>query len=221
MTQFLNFHTHNFPAYPNEKSIYNLLTQDIEAYVKLGDSWVSVGIHPWYADLENWEDQVQKVKNLVDNEQVLAVGECGLDRRIAFPLDQQLLIFDAQVKVAEHIQKPVIIHCVSAFNELLRWKKETKPTVPLIVHGFNNKQEMAQQLLAHGFYFSLGTALLNSNSNASKVLKMLPKERLFLENDDRTIPVKMVYEAAAVQLEMTIFELKSQIWTNFVRVFKK
>lgn len=220
LAQFFNFHTHTISQNPKEKSIYNLLIQDADEFENLQNNWISVGIHPWYADAEKWEEQLRIVEKMVANEHVLAIGECGLDRLIELPLDRQLMIFEAQVKVAEYVQKPVIIHCVRAFNELLKWEKQRKPSVPLIIHGFNNKPEIARQLITHGFYFSLGTALLQSDSNAEKVLKMIPVTRLFLENDDSDISIEMVYEVAAVQLEMPVSALKNQIWTNFVTVFK-
>lgn len=221
LAQFLNFHTHTVSQNPEEKSIYNLLIQDAERFESLQNAWISVGIHPWFADAENWKEQLQIVEKMAADECVLAIGECGLDRLIALPLDKQLMIFEAQVRVAERFQKPVIIHCVRAFNELLQWKKQTKQTVPLIVHGFNNKPEIAQQLVAHGFYFSLGTALLQSDSNAAKVLKIIPVTRLFLETDDKDVLIEKVYEAAGIHLEMTVSALKNQIWTNFVTVFKR
>lgn len=220
MPQFLNFHTHNFQPKLDEKSIYNLLIQNAKEFDSLQNDWISVGIPPWYADAENWESQLRLVEKMAVHEKVLAIGECGLDRLISLPLDKQLMIFEIQVKIAECVQKPVIIHCVRAFNELLQWKKQTKNTVPLIVHGFNNKPEIARQLVAHGFYFSLGVALLQTNSNAVKVLKIIPLTRLFLENDDKDILIESVYEAAAIHLEMTVSTLKTQIWANFAAVFK-
>ena len=178
-----------------------------------------MGIHPWYVDAENWERQLAELEKTAEIENVLAIGECGLDRKIALPLQTQLLVFDAQVQLAEKYRKPVIIHCVKAFNELLQWKKSTQSTVPLIVHGFNNNLTMAKQLLAHGFHFSLGAALLQPNSNAAKVISILPLEKLFLENDDRDLPIKRVYEAGAAHLDMTVSELQAQIWANFAALF--
>ncbi|AXE18788.1 hypothetical protein DR864_14030 [Runella rosea] len=219
LTQFLNFHTHNFPPPPDEKSIYNLLIQDIKRFGEVENNWISLGIHPWYAHPEDWQIQLAAVEQLAGHKNVLAIGECGLDRGILLPLATQLTIFTAQVKLAEQLQKPVIIHCVRAFNELVQWQKQAKPSVPLVVHGFNNKPEIMQQLLAHDFYFSLGAALLQPESNAVKVLKIIPLSRLFLENDDRSIPIEKIFEAAAVQLEIPISALKNQIWTNFATVF--
>lgn len=197
------------------------MIEEIDAIVKVRNNWISAGIHPWYIKMEDWQKDLQTLKKWIDNEQIIAIGECGLDRLAQVSIAQQLFVFDAQVKLAEQVQKPVIIHCVRAFNELIQWKIQNKPVEPLIIHGFNNKQEIAQQLLAHGFYFSLGTALVNPNSNASKVIKLIPIERLFLENDDRETPIETVYEAAANHLEISISELKNQIWANFATVFKQ
>ncbi len=219
MTQFLNFHTHIFPSDSEERGIYNLLIRDINQLKSLTGQWLSVGIHPWYVDAENWERQLAEMEKTADGENVLAIGECGLDRKITLPLETQLLVFDAQVQLAEKYRKPVIIHCVKAFNELLQWKKNTKSTVPLIVHGFNNNLTIAKQLLAHGFHFSLGTALLKPDSNAAKVISILPLEKLFLENDDRAVPIAMVYEAGAAHLDMSVSELQAQIWANFAALF--
>lgn len=218
MEQFLNFHTHNFPLSTDEKSIYNLLIQDISHYADVKSQWISVGIHPWYAEINDWEKQLDEVERLALLPQVVAIGECGLDRGIALPLEKQLLIFDAQVKLAERVQKPIIIHCVRAFNELIRWKKQIKSTVPLIIHGFNNKPQIAQQLLAHGFYLSLGTSLLQLGSNASKALEIFPLDRLFLENDDSKTPILEIYEIAALVLGTSALALKNQIWQNFDRL---
>lgn len=221
MTQFLNFHTHNFLPNIDEKRIYNLLIPDIGRFDEVKVQWLSVGIHPWYADAQHWQQQLAAIEKLAADTKVIAIGECGLDRIIALPLTAQLEIFDAQVQLAQQLQKPVIIHCVRAFNELLHWKKKAKPTVPLIIHGFNNKLETAQQLMAHDFYFSLGTALLKPDSNAVNVLKYLPLTKLFLENDDRDTLIEKIYEAAAATVEMTIDALKTQIWANFVTVFNR
>lgn len=221
MTQFLNFHTHNFLPNTDEKRIYNLLIPDIGRLDEVKNHWLSVGIHPWYADAQHWQNQLTTVEEMAADTNVIAIGECGLDRSIALSLTTQLEIFDAQVKLAQQLQKPVIIHCVRAFNELMQWKKKAKPTVPLIIHGFNNNPETARQLMAHDFYFSLGTALLKPDSNAVKVLKFLPLTKLFLENDDHDTPIEKIYEVAAATVEMPVDALKTQIWTNFAIVFNR
>ncbi|AYQ34607.1 hydrolase TatD [Runella sp. SP2] len=221
LEQFLNFHTHNVSELPAERSILNILGQDMAAYGFDPGRWVSVGIHPWYIDVETWETQLVELERWATQPEVKMIGECGLDRLIPLSLEIQLKVFEAQVQVAERVQKPVVIHCVRAFNELLQWHKRRRTQVPLIIHGFNNQPQIAQQLLQKGFYFSLGGALLRPDSNASTLVREIPLERLFLENDDRPIPIEEVYQAAATHLQCSTGYLQSQIWTNFVALFSQ
>ncbi|WP_164490145.1 TatD family hydrolase [Runella sp. SP2] len=206
---------------PAERSILNILGQDMAAYGFDPGRWVSVGIHPWYIDVETWETQLVELERWATQPEVKMIGECGLDRLIPLSLEIQLKVFEAQVQVAERVQKPVVIHCVRAFNELLQWHKRRRTQVPLIIHGFNNQPQIAQQLLQKGFYFSLGGALLRPDSNASTLVREIPLERLFLENDDRPIPIEEVYQAAATHLQCSTGYLQSQIWTNFVALFSQ
>jgi TatD DNase family protein len=215
---FLNLHSHQLDFFSEQKLIYNLLIQDLSKFNHINE-WLTVGIHPWYADAANWPQQLQQITLVSQHPQVIGIGECGLDKLITMPITQQLAIFEAQVQLAENIQKPVIIHCVRAFNELIYWKKRNKVTVPLIIHGFNNNMAIAQQLLAHGFYISLGAALLKKDSNAAKTLRMMPLERFFLENDDSPTPIQEIYQKASILLDLPIDMLKLQIWRNFGAVF--
>lgn len=211
----LNFHTHQ-PASTNAVGqVYNWSINQVEIPHR---GWFSVGLHPWHIDFDNAPAQLETVAQRAQNERAVAIGECGLDRLVALPLAQQLPIFEAQIQLAEQLKKPVIIHCVRAFDVLVAWKKRTKPTVPLVVHGFNNNLQIAQQLLAHGFYFSLGTALLLPKSNASAVIKMLPINRLLLENDDKNSNIETIYEAASQHLMLPIDTLKIEIWRNFGQI---
>jgi TatD DNase family protein len=220
LEQFLNFHTHSFLESSNEKSIYSIFIHDFQQAKPRDNQWISAGVHPWYAT-PDWKNQLKEIESLATSPNVVAIGECGLDRMIDLPLDEQLLLFDAQVQLAQRLQKPVVIHCVRAFDTLISWKKSSKCTIPLVIHGFNNKSPIVKQLLNHGFYISLGAALLQPQSNASHVLKEIPPEKLFLENDNRDVPILEIYEIAANQLEISVIELKNQIWTNFAGIIKQ
>jgi TatD DNase family protein len=209
----LDIHSHQIT--PN--TIYNLLIQDIRQFVRLENQWLSVGIHPWY--IQDWQTQLIEIEAIANNKNVLAIGECGLDRLIKIPINEQVPIFEAQVQLAEQLNKPVVIHCVKAHNDLIAWKKQRKTTVPLIVHGFNNNRQILDQLLKNGFDISLGTALLNANSNASKSIRHIPINRLFLETDDSITPIEIVYQVAAQRLNCEIDILQKQISDNFADKF--
>lgn len=209
------FDIHSHRAAPN--TIYNLLIQDIGQFTGLQNQWLSVGIHPWY--ITDWYSQLAEIENIALNKNVLAIGECGLDRLIELPITTQLVVFEAQVRLAERLNKPVIVHCIKAHNDLIAWKKQRPTTVPLVVHGFDNNRHILEQLLKHDFMISLGSALVNVNSNASKSVQYIPVNKLFLETDNANIPIKAVYEAASKRLNCEIDVLQKQISGNFTQIF--
>jgi TatD DNase family protein len=184
---YTNIHTHHVST-ANEISIRNLQPS---TYVK--DVLCSVGIHPWYIQENTIETDMNLLSTIAAEKNVLAIGECGLDMLIETAFAVQEKVFIEQIKIAEAIQKPLIIHCVKAFDSLIRIKKEYKVSVPMIVHGYNNNPQIAKQLLKNGFYFSFGKALLKSESNASKVMVELPMDKLFLETDDAAILKKCLW----------------------------
>ena len=152
-------------------------------------------------------------------EKVIAIGECGLDRRSPIGMKTQEEILAVQVGLAEALRKPLIIHCVKAYSELIAVKRRTGSSVPWIVHGYNNNEQILRQLLNHGLYISVGAALLDSRSNAFRLLRMIPAERLFLENDDKEVEISVIYEAASAIFEVDVEVLKEITRNNYNKVF--
>ena len=100
-------------------------------------------------------------------------------------------------------------------------KRRTGSSVPWIVHGYNNNEQILRQLLNHGLYISVGAALLDSRSNAFRLLRMIPAERLFLENDDKEVEISVIYEAASAIFEVDVEVLKEITRNNYNKVFGK
>ena len=213
---FLNFHTHSGEV-SGSQAIRNLIwgREDPEV-LQHTSSWFSVGIHPWYIDENEMEQQVEQMERFASLPGVKLIGECGLDRLKGTALDLQMKVFVAQIKLAEKLQKPVIIHCVKCFSELLELKKRLSPACPMIIHGFNNKPELGKQLLDAGFYFSIGTAILGTGSNAATFLLQIPDDKLFLETDASEIAVEEVYKAAAAIRNTTLNHLKDTIFASWM-----
>ena len=93
---------------------------------------------------------------LVSGSGVVAIGEAGLDTLAESPMDLQKEVFLAQANLAEETHKPLIIHCVKAWADLIACKKAVKPEMPWIIHGFRGNGELASQLVRLGFYLSFG-----------------------------------------------------------------
>lgn len=212
---YIDIHTHH----GFESDVIYLLNLPVDFQTIPIDKVFTIGVHPWFITEKNVKTQLHRISKLISHKNMLAIGECGLDKLIDIPFNSQQRIFIEQLKIAEENKKPVIIHCVKAFGEVIKIKKEMKLSVPLIIHGFNNNKQIAQQLLKNGFYLSLGKELLKSNSNASKVISIIPLEKLFLETDDANISIKTIFTAAASHLQIDTEELKEQIYINFKKIF--
>ncbi len=128
-------------------------------------------------------------------------------------------MFRKHIEIAEKAGKPILIHCVRAFNELIRIKKDIKPKVPFILHGFNANRETAIQLINHGMFLSFGHALLDHRSNAAKVIGEIPTDRVFLETDDSDLMIEEIYDAAATLLSLEKNELIKIIFKNIKKIF--
>ena len=212
--EFFNFHTHQFTNQPDILELVNQYPQEFNAAI----SFYSVGIHPWYIAEDRIDADLKIIEEKLQNENCLAIGECGLDKRIEVLLDQQIIVFKKQLALAEKYKKPVVIHCVAAFQEVIAIKKEMKISVPMIIHGFSKNIQIANQLIAAGFYLSFGKYLLR-NPELKTVFMQIPDDRFFLETDTVEESIKQVYDLAAEYKKMNIKELQQIISSNFKEVF--
>lgn len=222
----INIHTHNLEKQDNQQIIYNLIIPETEEALEtfpdetVPNTWLSAGIHPWHINENNQKAQLEKLRQLAQYQDIKLIGECGLDRLKGSPLPLQEEVFIKQIRIAEEVKKPLIIHCVKCFNELISIKKIVRPKVPMILHGFNNNFHIAQAILERGFYISLGTAILNDNSNAAHLLPQIPLEKLFLETDDKDTSISEIYEKASFILKMPIDKLIDTIFANYLEICK-
>ncbi|WP_064196926.1 MULTISPECIES: TatD family hydrolase [Emticicia] len=220
----INIHTHQTDKQANEQIIYNLIIpaseEELEVFPsdETPNTWLSTGIHPWYINESNHKSQIEKLRQLANYKDIKLIGECGLDRLKGCTLPLQEEIFIKQIRVAEDVKKPLIIHCVKCFNELVSIKKIVRPKVPMIIHGFNNNFHIAQAVLERGFYLSLGSAILNDNSNAAHLLPNIPIEKLFLETDDKDVSIQEIYEKASFILKMPLDKLEDAIFANYSEI---
>ena len=199
---FFDFHHHKSH---NSYGIYNLHQEEI-----LPENYFSVGIHPKDID-GNWQENLEKVKEISQQQNCAAIGECGLDALINIDENLQKKVFEAQILWANEINKPMIIHCVKRFQELIPFQKLAK--VPLIIHGFNKKKAIADEMLKHGFYLSFGKSVLHSVS-LQAIVKDFPLEKMFLETDDADFDIAELYQKVAELKEISLGKLQKQISNN-------
>jgi TatD DNase family protein len=220
----LNLHTHHSEKQAEEQIIFNLIIPQSEEALENfleetpTNTWLSAGIHPWYISEINQKLQLEKLRQLAHYQDIKFIGECGLDRLKGSPLPLQEEIFIKQIRIAEEVKKPMIIHSVKCFNELISIKKIVRPKVPMVIHGYNNNLEIAKSLQERGFYFSLGAAILNEESNAVKVLQQIPLEKLFFETDEKAISIQKIYEHASFLLNIPLNTLEDVIFANYLEI---
>lgn len=175
----------------------------------------SVGIHPWDALSNEMLGRWKMFKRMVAHEQVVAIGEAGLDKQSGGPLDIQLRVFLYQAQYSEKYGKPLIIHCVKAMEELLDAKKKVNPQQPWIWHGFRGKPEQAKQLLNQGFYLSFG------EHYSEEAMAIVPDDRLFLETDESELDIETLLQRAAAVRGVEVEALRETIHKNVQNVFFK
>ena len=152
------------------------------------DHVYAVGYHPWNASDFN-EQRLEEEASLPST---VAIGETGLDALRGPSAQVQEAAFRRHVELSERLGKPLIVHCVRAFDRLFAIKKEMCPLQPWIIHGFSRKPELARQLLDAGCYLSLGP---HFNPATAAVI---PADRLLIEtDDDPTATIDSVAQAVA------------------------
>lgn len=176
----------------------------------------TVGIHPWYID-EDWTEQLANLAKTASSKQVLAIGECGLDKLTATAWEKQIAVFEAQIQIAKALNKPLILHTVRSYDETLALLKLHALSIPVVFHGFQKNEHLAKSLLDKGYYLSLGASILNGNKDA--LIKILPLDRLLFETGDKSISIIDIYTYFCSVRGLSIAEVKNQIQQNFQHIF--
>ena len=149
---------------------------------KYKNIYATAGIHP-HDSKDADEDDLQKLRKLLDNEKIVAVGEMGLDyfRNISNS-DTQKIVFKDQLKLAEETNKPIVFHNREADEDIINILSDF-PNVIGVAHCFSSSYETAIKLIEMGFYISFSGNLTFKNSHLPEVAKKLPLDRLLVETD--------------------------------------
>lgn len=182
---------------------------------------ISLGIHPWDVD-SNWATDFEKIKReAAQNPCVLALGEAGFDRLKGPEVHLQKDAFYTQARIAAELGIPLILHCVKSHDLLLEYLKSAKNPPAIIWHGWNQKPELARQLLPFPVFFSFGKHLLHPGSNAVKWLSACPIDRVFFESDDSELKIESIYQAASLILQLPEARLAEQVIANWNAISKR
>jgi TatD DNase family protein len=210
----IDVHTHQ---QGNPCAVRNLFPGEVDQ-IRPGSVY-SVGLHPWNLKKDKDSRWLEVLKTVAGKREVVAIGEAGLDKLTDVSMDEQMAVFEQHAEIAEKAGKPLIVHCVRAWQELIAVKNRRRPAVKWIVHGFNSKPTVAKMLLDNGFMLSFGKAILDVDTNASAVLKQIGYQHFFLETDDSDSGIERIYTAAAEIRNCSVGDLSIQIVDNFYKTF--
>ena len=199
---FFDFHHHDAGK---NLGIYNLKFNEIPP-----ENYFSAGIHP-DAVADDFEEKLNWLRDISAHKNCVAIGECGLDGLIDVDEKLQEKAFQAQIEIANSVKKPLIIHCVKRFSQLLPFRKVSK--VPMIVHGFNKRKTIGDDLLKNGFCLSFGKSVLY-NVNLQDFLRDFPTDKLFLETDSSDFEIKELYQKVAGLKNISLEDLSQKIREN-------
>lgn len=200
----VDIHTHSVFDEANCVSVQNVMWHEAENFAILtkAQSLFSIGIHPCFLDAVS-NSSLEILFETAQFSNVVFIGECGLDKNSTANFAVQLYFFQKQIEISEKLQKPLIIHCVGYFNELILLKKQLKPKQKWIVHGFRGKEQLALELLKFGFDLSFG-----KHFNEKSVLAA-PLNRLFVETDESDLSISHIYQSIANVKQCSIDDLSA------------
>ena len=209
----------------------------VELSKKYDNVYASIGFHPYdVKDIK--EEDIETLKKLaIENEKVVAIGECGLDYyRDITPKDIQHKFFEKQIKLAKELNLPLIVHSRSANDDTVKILEKYAPySASGIIHCFGGDVPMMEACVDMGFYISFaGNVTYPKADNLRKVLKKVPLDRLLLETDSPFLspqkkrgkpnkPSNIFYtlEFVADFLGIDKEELEKITDENALRLFKK
>lgn len=199
--------------------------------------YAAVGVHPHEARLFVKDDQLdpkalEHLEALLREDRVVAIGEIGLDHfKDHSPRPSQLLLFQAQLELAQSLKKPVVIHNRQAEGDLLSLLRKFK--VRGVVHSFTGDEGLARKILDLGFYLGInGIITFTKSVSLREAVRAIALERLLLETDapylapiphrgrrNQPLYVRQVAECMAQIRRLSLEELAEATTQNAIRLF--
>lgn len=144
--------------------------------------YATIGYHPDQADIITEKDII-KLENIVSSsKKVIGIGEIGLDYHYDdINKDKQKQIFEMQLKIAEKLSLPVVIHSRNATFDTIEILKKYK--VKGIIHCFSGSLETANIYIGMGYKLGIGGVLTFKNSKLGEVVKEVSLNSIVLETD--------------------------------------
>lgn len=195
----------------------------IELTQKFPNIYASGGIHPHKAK-DFTTESLQLIESFSEKNKIHAVGEIGLDFHYNYsPPDVQVTVFRQQLKLAQELDRPVIIHSREASQSILDCLDEEKYAGSGVLHCFTGDWAFAQKMLEKNFFISFsGIVTFPQAHGLREVVRKMPLDRLLIETDSpflAPVPfrgkVKRNEPKYVLNIAQFIAELKNISWPDF------
>ena len=158
------------------------ILEGLEIIAKYPNVYMTIGFHPSEVDTTTDEDLVWLEKLVKENKKIVGIGEIGLDYYwVKDNKEKQRLLFEKQLKLAEKLKMPIVIHSRQATQETYDLLK--KYSLRGIIHCYSGSLEMAKEYIKLGYYIGIGGVLTFKNSKLKDVVKELDLNNITLETD--------------------------------------
>lgn len=212
MDSILDIHTHG-PA-PRPGAVVSCSPFLLPAEGEFPGQLFSVGIHPWelpaLADSE-LEDGLELMRGQLSRPDVAAAGECGLDLLRGGPLFRQMNWFLRQAELAGECGRPMVVHCVKAWQQVAEIRRQAGRDRPWALHGFRAKPSVAAMLAGFGFWFSFGERF--NAETLGWVLSNCP-DRVLAETDESRLPIQAILASMAAAAGVAASDLERMVLEN-------
>ncbi len=184
------------------------------------DVLAAQGIYPDYVERMSHIQIKEEIKNIAkDKSKIVAIGEVGLDQ--PGNLKEQRWLFCELIKLANKLNRPLIVHSRGASKQVLAELKKAK--VPVVLHYWLGDEKQTKDAVKRGYYFSINPVIFRK-PQVEKIVQLVPLDRLLTETD---FPYSNYAPADVNQIVDEIARLKkikseqaeTQIFDNFKNLF--
>ncbi|WP_100656350.1 TatD family hydrolase [Alteromonas flava] len=199
---------------------------------------IALGLHPYFltqASMPELRNALDSLRMLLADHQdsVSAIGECGLDAVIDCSMATQIEIFDAQIQLANEINKPLIIHARKTHHLIAERLSANRFAQRGIIHGFSGSIELATSYLERGFLLGIGGTITYPRGNKTReTIKALGLSAIVLETDSPDMPLHgcqgerntpsqtaRIAECVAEILSVSVGEVCQRTTQNYLTLF--
>ncbi|WP_185968062.1 TatD family hydrolase [Thalassotalea sp. PS06] len=155
----------------------------------LSSCYFAFGIHPWWIENAKEADLDKLEQNLKNSEKVVALGEIGLDAKVA-NFDKQQRFFEQQLALAKQLQLPVLVHHRQTHSPISKALRHYQLSRGGIIHAFSGSYQQAKLYIDLGYRLGIGGVITYDRAKKTReTVSRVPLDALVLETDAPAMPL--------------------------------